>query len=469
MTDRILVSAPACCEPERRYILGVVLSGWLGLEWSLRIDDRADVTLTMVGDTAERRVTLPDVFFRGAAEDWLGPASLPRLPLALVDARATEWGSVPAGPVPVLFGTGRGDEPIGTQTAAGVDLRFDVFGSAFFLITRYEEATRRAADAHARFPDAATVAVQTGTYSVPLADLYVDLLSAALLAIWPGYRRRSTGYRVALTHDVDLPLACRQSSGSILHSAAADVLKRRDLQLATRRASILVRGCENHDRDPWNLFDFLMDVSEENGLASSFNFLANPGGPTRTAYSLDEPWIRRLLTRVHARGHEIGLHGGYNTYRDASMVRAELERLRRATAASAIVQDAWGGRQHFLRWSNPSTWRAWDEAGLDYDSTVGFAGLVGFRTGTCHEYPVYDLERRRAMRLRERPLIAMDTSWLLYRKSSPVEAARTIVDAARTCRRYGGEFVGLFHNSELASRAQQRWYRELIPAIVAAV
>jgi len=31
--------------------------------------------------------------------------------------------------------------------------------------------------------------------------------------------------------------------------------------------------------------------------------------------SLDDPRLRALLREIHARGHEIGIHPGYHTYR----------------------------------------------------------------------------------------------------------------------------------------------------------
>ena len=71
--------------------------------------------------------------------------------------------------------------------------------------------------------------------------------------------------------------------------------------------------------------------------------------------------------------------------------KKEFERLISVAEEEGICQDVWGGRQHYLRWEAPTTWRAWEEAGLDYDSTLTFADHAGFRCGVCFEYPVYDI------------------------------------------------------------------------------
>ena len=59
---------------------------------------------------------------------------------------------------------------------------------------------------------------------------------------------------------------------------------------------------------------------------------------------------------------------------------------RQASAQDPRSED----RQHYLRWRAPTTWQNWEDAGLDYDSTVGYADHVGFRAGTCYEYPIFN-------------------------------------------------------------------------------
>ena len=107
----VLVEAPRGYEPERRYILEVVLSDWLGLDWQLRSADRGDVRIALAEEPDGRCVVLPDVLFATPREDWLTPRSLPSVRVA--DG------------LPVLYGSEQAE--------------VDVFGSAFFMLTRYEE------------------------------------------------------------------------------------------------------------------------------------------------------------------------------------------------------------------------------------------------------------------------------------------------------------------------------------------
>jgi hypothetical protein len=145
----------------------------------------------------------------------------------------------------------------------------------------------------------------------------------------------------------------------------------------------------------------------------------------------------------------------------------EFGRLRDAAERQGVSQERWGGRQHYLRWQNPVTWSNWEAAGLSYDSTVGYADRIGFRAGTCHEFRPFHLLERRPLRLRERPLHVMDGTLFDYMKLSPEVASQRVLELARECRRYGGTFSLLCHNSSLPTAAQKRWYETLVAAVAA--
>ncbi len=211
-----------------------------------------------------------------------------------------------------------------------------------------------------------------------------------------------------------------------------------------------------------------MTVSERHGLRSAFYFLSNNDvDPHGGRFDLvDHPWVGRLVGRVHRRGHEVGFHGGLGTFRDPERTAEEFAHLRRVAERAGVEQESWGGRQHYLQWANPDTWRNWDRAGLDYDCTLAFSESVGFRTGTCHEYPVFDLVARRPLALRERPFQVMDVSLFGYMGLRPDAAFAAVVDIARACRRFRGDLGILWHNDEiLRTTRQKRWYAELIEAV----
>ena len=161
-------------------------------------------------------------------------------------------------------------------------------------------------------------------------------------------------------------------------------------------------------RDPFDTFDRIMDADEQEGLRATYYFLC--GGRTRydARYDIRSKPIRRLLRRISERGHEIGLHGSYATMHDPTQLQKERRGLVAVLEEEGLPSEVSSCRQHYLRWQAPATWRAQEAAGLAVDASVGFNEEVGFRSGTSFEHPVFDVESRTPLRLRERPLHIMD-------------------------------------------------------------
>jgi hypothetical protein len=209
-----------------------------------------------------------------------------------------------------------------------------------------------------------------------------------------------------------------------------------------------------------------MDISEQVGLRSAFYFMAGRTHRRMDAtYDLGHPWLRAVMERVAARSHEVGLHASYGSYQDRDMIREEFDRLRDEALRAGVRQDRWGGRQHFLRWENPTTWRAWADAGLTYDSSVAFAEELGFRCGTGRAFPAFDLLQRRQLGLIERPLGVMDTTLFAYGGVEPAAAVPRITEMARRSMALGGDFVLLWHNSNLVSAQQRGAYLATVDAV----
>ena len=369
-------------------------------EVTLREEARDGVQLTLAGE--DGALTFPDRFF--STDDWLRPESLGR-----------EEG--------------------------------DPFATAFVLATAYRDIVRNERDAHERH-------VAAGSVAYPALDECRTELGARIASTWPRAALREPGPGSVLpSHDVDWP---RSPPGRVRSTLGA---ARRDPGEALARASALVRG-----RDPNDTFDLIMDLSEQRGLRSAFFFIAGGTPPRDGDYSLDDPWIRALLRRINQRGHEIGLHGSYETMNDPERLAAELANLQRACRAEGIEQDTWGGRQHYLRWDPATTWRAYAEAGLDYDTSAAYAGQAGFRLGTSREIPVFDVVAGRALPLRERPLVAMEVTLLDHMGLAPDAALRELRGLKERALAHGGHFTLLWHNSRLVAPRERRLYREALDA-----
>jgi peptidoglycan/xylan/chitin deacetylase (PgdA/CDA1 family) len=446
----LIIDAPQTREHERRYILSVVLEDMLGLPHRVSFGDRADWRIRCEG--LEGEVVLPDALLGCADQDWLSQRTLPSLPLP----------TLPDG-TPALYGV---------RAEGGVQL--DILGSIFFMLTRYEERAVDVADRFGRFVPEQAICVRAGLIGRALVDEYVDRLWSMLGERWPRLVRRERKFAISLTHDVDWVTTVAQPLRPLLRLIAGDGLRRRDVRLMAARCRAAARAYRGLPdvRDPADTFDFLMETSEQHGLTSSFYFLANGQGREpfhHEGYVLSEPRITGLMARIGARGHELGLHGGYGTHSDSASLAEQLTMIRRAADSVGVEQEAWGGRQHFLQFEASTTWAAWEAAGLAYDSSLAFAGAPGFRCGTTQDFAVFDLEARRRLGLVERSLTAMEGSFLdtQYLGLSRDEAGSRIVELARVCRRHGGRFTLLWHNTALVKKAERELYRDVVRSLVA--
>lgn len=468
MHGSLLVECPAGPYlPERRYILEVVLGEFLGLSYRLEVGDRPDVRLSREGDPESGELLLPDVLFSTPASRWLTPAVLPERPLAwwCTPGWVSEGHEISTW-LPVIFGR---PEAVGYFAEDGLThtLGVDVFGSAFFMLTRLEEVVAPVADKYGRFPATASLAYQEGFLERPIVNEYVELLWRAMKRLWPGLVRVRRGYRLLLSHDVDLPFFT--SPRQLVKTSWQDLTRRHDLALAASRLKAFVSAKAGRvEGDPFNTFDWLMRHSEQAGVTSAFNFIAgHTGGGVDGNYRLEDPAIRRLMGEIHARGHELGLHPSYHTFRDPAQLASEYRHLRAVMAACGIEQERWGGRQHYLRWEAPTTWRHWEAAGLDYDSTLAYADRAGFRCGTCYAFTAYDLCDRRPLALVEVPLAVMDITLTVYMGLSLPQAVEKLLGIGRVCRMFGGHFALLWHNSSLILEDQKFWYASALTELTA--
>jgi hypothetical protein len=454
------------CLQERAFIAEILLGDRLGLAYQL---EPADIGQVEIRGEDGRSLEMVDRFFNAAASSWLDPATLPSRPLQYWPLEPGEIPGLPAGgSLPIIYGGNLGSGPLLSRSRRGTYLALDVFGSCFFMLTRYEEAAAPLRDWADRFPAEASLAKGEGFLTRPVVDEYVELLWRELALLWPGLVRRETRYSLRLSHDVDWPYATvGVPLGVSLRKLAGDVLVRRSPSLGLQRMrSLIARGEASYALDPNNTFDFIMDTSERNGHQSVFNFIAGHTAPGDMdgVYDLDQPWIRKLLRRCAERNQEVGIHPSFGTFRNGLALGAEFANLARAAAAEGIRQPSFGGRQHYLRWEASITWRLYQEAGLSYDSTLGYAESPGFRCGTCHPFRTYDLQGRRALPLVERPMVVMDVTLMggQYMKVSPAQAMDLIQGLVDQCRAYRGEFVLLWHNSNLLTADDRHFYQELV-------
>lgn len=332
----------------------------------------------------------------------------------------------------------------------------DLVAGMVFLLGGWDERLSTERDGYDRFPSDASWLVRNGFLGVPVVAAYMSLLAEWLALLtgtsgrdadfWPG----GAPFAVVISHDVD---ALRKYDAAAvkqrLRATATAGQARGDAIRAFVRA---IKGYLSSADPYWNV-DEILDAEDRFGFNSSWYMLCARTSNYDARYELLSPRIRRLMQELRARGREVGVHGSFNTYLWPERLAAERERLKVAAGEARS-----GGRQHYLRFRVPDTWDAYTRAGLAYDSTLGFAGQEGFRTGLCYPYRPPGSDDLMPATLWELPLMVMDGTLRDYRKLKPADAWDAIMDMVSATRTFNGVLTMLWHNSFLDREDYPEWW-----------
>src|SRR5262249_54607347 len=198
---------------------------------------------------------------------------------------------------------------------------------------------------------------------------------------------------------------------------------------------------------------------ERMGPPSTCFFLARQDDPHDGYPERYRPAFPRALEQTAADGRELALHASYRS-RDRPGAIAE---------EAKLLPDAHGLRHHYLR-SDPDRLAAeLRDAGLEYDSSIGWPSRPGLRAGTPYPYRLWDPERREPGAW-ELPLVLMDATLAeeRYLGLSPDDAYGVAVETLEPVSEHGGAVAILWHPPShhlRLSLGYDRLYRRLLDLI----
>jgi len=458
---KLTLELPIGCDAERRWVADTLLGTFLGLSFQIRITDGQEVRLT----DGQTHIRLPDIFFADIRENW-GRRNAYRIQPGLlwsVEQLPADVNTVTER-VPMIFGDGEF-----SWSENDIRLPIDIFGSAFFLLSRYEEFVDPRRDRHDRYCARFSKVGTRALLERPLVNEYLEVLWSCIAHCWPGLERTARNGGIYVSADVDVPYSPgNRNIPRLIRRIGGDLIRRRSLTAPVRSvASYGLSKFGYYGADPYfRWLDWLMTVNERAGNQVQFYFISDrPAGTIDGSYDLHEPIIQQLMSDILSRGHHIGLHPSYTTYQNLEQMVRERSRLEEAVRKIAPDYNALKVRQHFLRWSVSETAHHHESSGFLADSTLGYADAPGFRTGVCYPYQMYDLHRRQPLKIWQEPLVAMEVS-VFGKEYLNVEnhdaALDILLKLKQNCLRFGGDFRLLWHNNHLVTEADRAVYEQLI-------
>ena len=357
------------------------------------------------------------------------------------------------------------DTIIYSETGDSVKICYDFLTPSFLLLSRYEEFHSERHDEHGRFPYGLSLAENNNMVEIPLVDEYAMLLRRWLCQHFPDrFQVVPRTPRVVPTHDIDILYRFQNRWQALKSIYGRDLLINRSISMVKESMMWYRYWKESPFLDPY--VDAIMefqDWDEEKGLTSIFFFKATEKNHPDATYDVQSPILQKIIRIVMSRGGQIGLHGSYPSADDVACLHQEKQNLSKLCDKEIRVS-----RQHYLRArfaGCPNSLDLWRQAGITDDYTLGFAERCGFRCGTCHPYPLYDVRNDCVTDIIEHPLIVMDGTLFDYMKLSVTQARTLTQKLKQRCFDVEGDFVILWHN-HATTREFERYYKEVYLPIV---
>ena len=187
----------------------------------------------------------------------------------------------------------------------------------------------------------------------------------------------------------------------------------------------------------WLNMDKIMQVEDEYSFKSTFYWIVNKGKVNsrmvNADYNVGSAKMKGVLDDISKKGWDNGLHKSVSD----DNFNTELKKL---------GIPAKGNRYHYLRFSLPNGFNEIEKAGLQFDSSLGFAETCGFRNSYGQPFQPFNIKERRPYKFVEAPLHIMDGTFQRYMKIPVNETAERAI-AFMEANKQNCTFSILWHNT----------------------
>ncbi len=336
------------------------------------------------------------------------------------------------------------------------DVPFDLLAASFWLLTRYEEYLPFKQDKYNRFDVKNSLAFQYDFMDLPLVNLWCEQFKRQLSEKYPGIKFKEHQFSYLSTVDIDNAYKFKfkgimREAGGYLKSFVTRNFK----EIKERTAVVL-----NKKPDPFDSYDFLLEVQKKNNLNVMYFFLLGDYGVNDKNHPANNKDFQILIKHL-ADYSKIGIHPSFKSNSNLSQLKIEINRLSNITH-----RDIKNSRQHFAVLKFPETYQALLQTGITHDYSMGYGNYNGFRASFCIPYNWYDLDAEQETPLMIHPFCIIETTLRFTNKATETNAmqfAKPIIDEVK---KYNGELVTIVHNDTMGNVNEWKGWKEVYEQIV---
>jgi hypothetical protein len=311
----------------------------------------------------------------------------------------------------------------------------DIFSYIFYFIARVDEWRSDQFDEHGRY-------FSYEYEDEPYVDIQIRELKKELEQKFK-LQFKERKFRFISTIDVDNVYAYKAKP---FYRQAGGML--RDLKNVLPRLGTLLFG----KKDPFDEYELQVGLSKKYNIPLIYFFLYRNNTKYDRTIDPNHPQFRKLLKFLNDKGITYGLHPSYDSSRDPSLLKKELELLSKNSGKQIICS-----RQHYLRFNIRTTPKELFNAGIRFDFTMGMSDRTGFRAGTSLPFYYYDLATESESGLMAVPFVIMDGAYYIYEKTDAVSAYNNILGLAEKVKAVNGLFITVIHERSFSDKIALGW------------
>ena len=335
-------------------------------------------------------------------------------------------------------------------------LPYDLFAASFFMLSRYEEYLPHRRDEYDRFTAKESIAMQHNFLQIAVVDRWVMQLKELLQVEFKELVFPKREYKYIPTIDIDNAYAYKHKG--IVRSLASLSKSVSKLEIDQLRTKISVLSGKK--RDPFDTYNYQLNIQKKYKINPIYFILIGDYGLNDKNLSYENQHFRLLIKSLSDYA-SLGIHPSYGSNKEPKRLAVEINRLQDITK-----NEIKRSRQHFLKLSLPETYRNLLEVDIEEDYTMGFAGQLGFRAGTCTPYPFYDLDGEVECKLVVYPFQVMEATLKYYLKLGTDASIVEIKKIIEEVRAVNGTFVSLWHNESLSDEMEWKGWRKVYEEMI---
>jgi hypothetical protein len=223
-----------------------------------------------------------------------------------------------------------------------------------------------------------------------------------------------------------------------------------------RRVLVLLRLRE----DDYNTYDYIEGIQQKYGFDLTYFFLL----ANFSSYDKNIPYSSKalqILIQSFSKNVRIGIHPGVASHSSLSILKEEIRRLQFITEKKVTH-----ARMHYLKMNGAETYRNLVQCEIENDYTMGFADVIGFKSGTALPHYWYDFKHEKETALLLHPFVAMDATLNRYMKLSAQEAIEKLKALKHTCSRLQVPFCLLWHNESFSECNEWKGWKEVVAEVM---